>query len=122
MTVYPHMFSGLEFFGNAAGSHSDQILILQKSVLRIMLKICPRSHGAPARSLHIFTTLQIMPIDSAWKSYTDFHIRSNTIWPAQRQLLSELSLSLSFQMYNHPTSSINQSINSSINVLMGNCP
>ena len=55
---YPHLFYGIEFNGHAAKSHLNQILILQKAAVRIILKIRPRSNVSSN-----FKTLQIMPID-----------------------------------------------------------
>ena len=41
---YPHLIYGIEFYGHAAKCHLNQILILQKAAIRIILKIRPRSH------------------------------------------------------------------------------
>ena len=59
---YPHLFYGIEFYGHAAKCHLNQILILQKAAIRIILKIRPRSHVSSN-----FKTLQIMPIDMLFK-------------------------------------------------------
>ena len=54
---YPHLIYGLEFWGHSAGCHLNQILVLQKSALRIILKIRPRGHVSS-----YFKILKIMPI------------------------------------------------------------
>ena len=59
---YPHLIYGIEFYGHTAKCHLNQILILQKSAVRIILKIRPRSHVSS-----YFKTLQIMPIDMLFK-------------------------------------------------------
>ena len=59
---YPHLIYGIEFYGHAAKCHLNQILILQKAAVRIILKIRPRSHVSSN-----FKTLQIMPIDMLFK-------------------------------------------------------
>ena len=41
---YPHLIYGIEFYGHAAKCHLNQILILQKAAVRVILKIRPRSH------------------------------------------------------------------------------
>ena len=38
---YPHSIYGIEFYGHAANCHLNQIYLLQKSALRVILKIRP---------------------------------------------------------------------------------
>ena len=42
--IYPHLIYGVEFFGHAENFHLNQIYLLQKSALRVILAIRPRSH------------------------------------------------------------------------------
>ena len=56
---YPHLIYGIEFYGHAADCHLNQIYLLQKAALRIILKIPPRGH--------VTTYLRIMPIDMLFK-------------------------------------------------------
>ena len=53
----PHLIYGIEFWGQAADRHLNKIYILQKSALRIILKIPPRGHV-----LSKFNVLKIMPV------------------------------------------------------------
>ena len=59
---YPHIIYGIEFWGHAAQSELNQILLLQKTALRIILNIKPRGHVSS-----YFKTLKIMPIDMLFK-------------------------------------------------------
>ena len=59
---YPHLIYGIEFYGHAANCHLNQIYLLQKSALRIILKIPPGDHVTTN-----FKELKIMPIDMLFK-------------------------------------------------------
>ena len=59
---YPHLIYGIEFYGHAADCHLNQIYLLQKAALRIILKIPPRGHVTTN-----FKKMQIMPIDMLFK-------------------------------------------------------
>mgnify|MGYP001804097549 FL=1 len=59
---YPHLIYGIEFYGHAADCHLNQIYLLQKAALRIILKIHPRGHVTT-----YFKELRIMPIDMLFK-------------------------------------------------------
>jgi hypothetical protein len=54
---YPHLIYGLEFWGHAGSLELDRILLLQKRVLRIILKLKPNESV-----INKFITLKIMPI------------------------------------------------------------
>ena len=59
---YPHLIYGIEFYGHAANCHLNQIYLLQKSALRIILRIPPGNHVTTN-----FKQLKIMPIDMLFK-------------------------------------------------------
>ena len=59
---YPHLIYGLEFWGHAADCYLDEVYILQKTALRIILKIPPRGHVTSQ-----FEILKIMPIKMLFK-------------------------------------------------------
>ena len=59
---YPHLIYGIEFYGHAADCYLNQIYLLQKAALRIILKIHPRGHVTT-----YFKELRIMPIDMLFK-------------------------------------------------------
>ena len=59
---YPHLIYSIEFYGHAANCHLNQIYLLQKSALRVILKICPRGHVTS-----FFSEYQIMPIEILFK-------------------------------------------------------
>ena len=42
--IYPHLIYGVEFFGHAENFHLNQIYLLQKSALCVILAIRPRNH------------------------------------------------------------------------------
>ena len=52
----------IEFYGHAADCDLNHIYLLQKSALRIILKIPPRGHATT-----YFKELRIMPIDMLFK-------------------------------------------------------
>ena len=60
---YPHLIYGIEFWGHASNCELNQILILQKAALRIILKITPRRGHVPSR----FNELKIMPVNMLFK-------------------------------------------------------
>ena len=59
---YPHSISDIEFYGHAANCYLDQIYLLQKSTLRIILKIPPGGHVTS-----YFKEFHIMPIKMLFK-------------------------------------------------------
>lgn len=59
---YPHLIYGIEFYGHAANCHLNHIYLLQKSALRVILKIRPRGHVTS-----FFSEYQIMPIELLFK-------------------------------------------------------
>ena len=59
---YPHLIYGLEFWGHAADCYLDEVYLLQKTALRIILKIPPRGHVTSQ-----FEILKIMPIKMLFK-------------------------------------------------------
>ena len=60
---YPHhLIYGLEFWGHAADCYLDEVYILQKTALRIILKIPPCGHVTSQ-----FEILKIMPIKMLFK-------------------------------------------------------
>ena len=59
---YPHLIYGIEFYGHAANCYLDQIYLLQKSALRIILKIPPGGHVTS-----YFKEFHIMPIKMLFK-------------------------------------------------------
>ena len=54
---YPNLIYAVEFFGHAANYHLNQIYLLQKSALRVILAIRPRNHVSS-----YFSEFKIMPI------------------------------------------------------------
>ena len=54
---YPHLIYGIEFWGHAAQCDQNQIMLLQKAALRVILKITPRIH-----MMSNFQRLKIMPV------------------------------------------------------------
>ena len=54
---HPHLIYGIQFWGHAAECEINQILLLQKSALRVILKIHPRGHVTS-----FFEHLKIMPV------------------------------------------------------------
>ena len=59
---YPHVIYRFEFYAQAANCHLNQIYLLQKSALRVILAIRPRNHV----SLYV-SEFQIIPIDLIFK-------------------------------------------------------
>lgn len=59
---YPHLIYGIEFYGHAANCYLDQIYLLQKSALRIILKIPPGGHVTS-----YLKEVHIMPIKMLFK-------------------------------------------------------
>jgi hypothetical protein len=70
---YPHLIYGIEFWGHAAECEINQILLLQKSALRVILKIHPRGHVTS-----FFEHLKIMPVQMLFK-YRFLILYSKTI-------------------------------------------
>ena len=58
----PHLIYGIEFYGHAANCHLNHIYLLQKSAIRVILKI--RLHGDVTP---FFSEYQIMPIEMLFK-------------------------------------------------------
>ena len=54
---YPHLIYGIEFWGHAAQCDLNQIMLLQKAALRVILKIHARNHVTSN-----FQRLKIMPV------------------------------------------------------------
>ena len=59
---YPHIIYGIEFWGHASQCDLNQILLLQKSALRVILNIHPRGHVSSNFQVH-----KIMPINMLFK-------------------------------------------------------
>ena len=49
---YPHIIYGIEFWGHASQCDLNQILLLQKSALRVILNIHPRGHVSSNFQVH----------------------------------------------------------------------
>ena len=66
--IYLHLVYGLEFWGDAADCCLEEVYLLQKTILQIILNINPRGHVTS-----IFEIFQVMPIKTLNIIY-DLHI------------------------------------------------
>ena len=55
--IYPHLICGVEFWGDAADCCLEEVYLLQKTILKIILKINPRGHVT-----FLFEIFEVMPI------------------------------------------------------------
>ena len=55
--IYSHLICGVEFWGDAADCCLEEVYLLQKTILKIILKINPRGHVT-----FLFEIFEVMPI------------------------------------------------------------
>ena len=55
--IYPHLICGVEFWGDAADCCLEEVYLLQKTILQIILNINPRGHVTS-----LFEIFEVMPI------------------------------------------------------------